>query len=59
MKIFEAIRKDHEQQRLLMKILVETTGDSESRKKYFTELKAALSNHALAEERHFYAPLMA
>ena len=58
MKIFEAIRIDHEQQRLLMKILVETSGNSDSRQKYFAELTAALANHALAEERYFYAPLM-
>ncbi|WJG09646.1 hemerythrin domain-containing protein [Aliiglaciecola sp. LCG003] len=58
MEIFTAIRKDHEKQRLLMKILVETTGNSESRQKYFTELKAELAHHAIAEERHFYSPLM-
>ena len=58
MEIFQAIRKDHETQRLLMKILVETSGDTKSRRDYFKELKAQLSRHAVAEERHFYAPLM-
>jgi hypothetical protein len=58
MEIFQAIRKDHEKQRLLMKILVETTGDSESRRRYFTELKQELEQHATAEERYFYSPLM-
>lgn len=58
MDIFQAIRKDHEKQRLLLKILVETSGESESRKDYFSELKEQLSMHAVAEERHFYAPLM-
>lgn len=58
MEIFEAIRKDHERQRLLMKILVETTGDSESRRDFYEEFKKALQGHAVAEERHFYAPLM-
>jgi hypothetical protein len=58
MKIFEALRKDHEKQRLLLKILVNTSGSSDSRKTYFAELKAELNNHAVAEERYFYAPLM-
>ena len=58
MEIFEALRKDHERQRLLMKILVETTGDSESRRDFYEELKKSLQNHAIAEERHFYVPLM-
>ena len=58
MKIFEAIREDHEKQRLLMKVLVETSGASASREKYFKELKAELAKHAIAEERYFYMPLM-
>ncbi len=58
MEIFEAIRKDHEKQRLLMKILLETSGNSESRREYFAELKDQLTQHAAAEERYFYAPLM-
>ncbi|WP_339722251.1 hemerythrin domain-containing protein [uncultured Paraglaciecola sp.] len=58
MKIFQALRKDHEKQRLLMKILVETSGDTHKRREYFSELKAQLSQHAAAEERHFYSPLM-
>ena len=58
MEIFQALRKDHEKQRLLMKILVETSGDTESRREYFTELKEQLNQHAIAEERHFYSPLM-
>ena len=58
MKIFEAIRQDHEKQRLLMKVLMETSGDSPSRSTFFKELKAELAKHAIAEERHFYIPLM-
>ncbi|MEP7705004.1 hemerythrin domain-containing protein [Paraglaciecola sp. 25GB23A] len=58
MKIFEALRQDHEKQRLLMNILTKTSGSSQSRVSYFAELKTELANHALAEERHFYAPLM-
>lgn len=58
MNIFEALRQDHEKQRLLLKILVETHGDTAARREYFDELKDELERHATAEERHFYIPLM-
>ena len=58
MNIFEALRQDHEKQRLLLKILVETHGDTAARREYFDELKDELERHATAEERHFYVPLM-
>jgi len=58
MDIFAALRSDHEKQRLLMKVLVETSGDSASRRDFFQDLKQQLTQHAIAEERHFYAPLM-
>ena len=58
MQILQAIRKDHETQRLLMKILVETSGATNRRRDYFKQLKDQLSQHSVAEERHFYAPLM-
>lgn len=58
MDIFTAIKSDHEKQRLLMKILVETSGDSESRRDFFADLKNLLVTHSTAEERHFYAPLI-
>lgn len=58
MKIFEALRQDHEKQRLLLKILSETSGDSPARREYYQELKEQLESHAVAEERHFYSPLM-
>ena len=58
MNIFEALRQDHEKQRLLLKILVETHGDTAARREYFNELKDELERHATAEERHFYVPLM-
>jgi hypothetical protein len=58
MKIFEAIRQDHEKQRVLMRVLVETSGATPSREKFFKELKVELAKHAIAEERHFYIPLM-
>ena len=58
MDIFAALRSDHEKQRLLMKALVETTGDSASRQDFFQDLKVQLKQHSIAEERHFYMPLM-
>ncbi|MBU2869632.1 hemerythrin domain-containing protein [Colwellia sp. E2M01] len=58
MDIFTALRSDHEKQRLLMQALVETTGESASRKDFFNDLKTQLSQHSTAEERYFYAPLM-
>ncbi|MEQ3652670.1 MAG: hemerythrin domain-containing protein, partial [Glaciecola sp.] len=58
MKIFEALRKDHDKQRALVKLLLDTQGDSEVRQTYYQQLKKELALHAKAEERHFYAPLM-
>jgi len=56
--IFTALRSDHEKQRFLMQILVQTTGDSASRREFFQDLKRQLNQHAIAEERYFYAPLI-
>lgn len=58
MKIFEALRKDHDKQRALIKLLLDTKGDSSTREEYYSQLKKELESHAVAEERHFYAPLM-
>ena len=37
MKIFEALRQDHEKQRLLLKILAETSGNTPARQEYFED----------------------
>jgi len=58
MKIYEAIRIDHDIQRDLLDKLTETTGDSDERKEIFKKLKKELVLHANAEERHFYKPLI-
>lgn len=58
MKIFEALRQDHDKQRALLNLILDTSGDSEVRKEYYAQLKEELEEHAIAEERHFYAPLM-
>lgn len=58
MNIFESIREDHEKQRTLAELLTKTSGDSEGRDELFQRLKRELEVHAIAEERHFYTPLI-
>lgn len=57
--IFEALRESHERQRALYSALTETSGDTPERRELFDHLKTELAAHALAEDRHFYVPLMA
>lgn len=56
--IFEALRESHERQRGLYRQLVQTSGDTPERQDLFAQLKTELAAHELAEDRHFYAPLM-
>ena len=56
--IFDALRESHERQRDLYRRLVETSGDTPERQELFAQLKAELAAHELAEDRHFYVPLM-
>lgn len=56
--IFEALREDHDKQRDLADRLLETSGETEERKRIFFELKHELAVHANAEERFFYNPLI-
>jgi exonuclease VII large subunit len=58
LNIFEALREGHERQRVLYRQLVETSGDTPERHELFEQLKTELLAHELAEERHFYIPLM-
>lgn len=58
MTIFETLRISHDLQRTLVDQVIATSGDTPERREYFTQLKLELSAHALAEERHFYVPLM-
>jgi hemerythrin-like domain-containing protein len=58
MNIFQALREDHDKQRRLIELLVQTQGDSEGRDELFERLRSELTRHAAAEERHFYVPLM-
>ncbi|TEA79854.1 hemerythrin domain-containing protein [Allopusillimonas ginsengisoli] len=58
MNIFEALRESHEIQRTLALQLIKTSGDTPERSALFKDLRKELAAHALAEERHFYAPIM-
>lgn len=56
--IFEAIREDHDIQRTLCEKLLKTSGKSQERKELWDKLKIELKGHEVAEERHFYKPLI-
>lgn len=56
--IFDVLKFSHEKQRELSDKLIETTGDSEERRHYFSLLKNELFAHAVAEDRYFYIPMM-
>ncbi|MGQ7249367.1 hemerythrin domain-containing protein [Halomonas sp. V046] len=58
MTLFEALRESHDKQRRLLERLVETEGDSQGRDELFARVKAELENHAGAEERALYVPMM-
>ncbi|HHF0533507.1 TPA: hemerythrin domain-containing protein [Vibrio alginolyticus] len=56
--IFDVLKESHEKQRLLLDALMETSGDSPARAEFYHNLKEELEQHAAAEERFFYAPLI-
>ncbi|KAB0465757.1 hemerythrin domain-containing protein [Vibrio kanaloae] len=56
--IFDVLKDSHEKQRLLMDALLQTSGDTQARQEFYISLKDELTKHAIAEERHFYAPLI-
>ena len=58
MTLFEDLRASHDKQRRLLDLLVKTHGDSEGRDELFQRLRAELENHAAAEERALYIPMM-
>ena len=58
MNIFEALRQSHEIQRSLTSRVSDTSGDTPLRRELFNTLKIELTAHSLAEERHFYVPIM-
>ncbi|WP_322522152.1 hemerythrin domain-containing protein [Guyparkeria halophila] len=58
MEIFEALREDHDTQRDLLARLVETEGNTQTRRDLLRLTRNALVHHEVAEERYFYTPLM-
>lgn len=56
--IFDVLKDSHEKQRLLMDAILQTSGDNQARQEFYSSLKEELTKHAVAEERHFYAPLI-
>nr|WP_299245967.1 hemerythrin domain-containing protein [uncultured Halomonas sp.] len=58
MTLFEELRDDHDTQRTLLDLLVKTEGNSEGRDELFQKVKAELQQHAAAEERALYVPMM-
>lgn len=58
MTLFEDLRESHDKQRRLLDLLVKTHGDSEGRDELYKRLRAELENHAAAEERALYIPMM-
>ena len=58
MKIYEAIKNDHEIQRELCDKIMKTSADSKERNELWQELKKELEVHEVAEERHFYEALI-
>lgn len=58
MNIFEALRQSHETQRELGAKLLKTEGASEERDELLKQYKIELAAHEIAEERHFYVPLL-
>lgn len=57
--ILERLRTDHDKQRELLDAILETTGDSETRKDLFTQLTKELKSHAAAEEQAVYSEMLA
>ncbi len=58
MKIYEAIKEDHNIQRDLCDKIIKTSGASKERKELWLELKRELEVHEVAEERYFYSALI-
>ncbi len=57
--IFERLREDHDKHRTLIDLCAKTHGASEGRDELFAKVRAELRSHANAEEKVFYAALLA
>ncbi len=59
MNIYERLKRDHDEQRDLMRRIMDTYGDSERRNMLFDKLYREAEAHAAAEEQTLYATMMA
>jgi hemerythrin superfamily protein len=57
--IYQRLKNDHDKHRDLLEKIVDTSGDSDERRKHWKTFYEDVSAHAAAEEEVFYAPLMA
>ncbi|QIG78455.1 hemerythrin domain-containing protein [Stakelama tenebrarum] len=58
-RIFDDLKRDHDRQRVLLKQLEETHGDTAERRDLFEKLRLELQAHAAAEEESLYATMLA
>lgn len=58
MDIYQRLKDDHGKQRGLAAALLETSGDSDDRRRLYDAMKAEMHAHADAEEQIFYAALI-
>ena len=56
--IFARLKQDHDRHRELLDRLLETEGESEERRRLFTELTKELKSHAAAEEQALYSTML-
>lgn len=58
MDIYERLIKDHDKQKKLADRIMETSGNSDERRRLFEQFKAEAVSHANAEEQTLYAVLI-
>lgn len=58
MTIFEDLRASHEIQRALARTMTHARASADNHRAAFLALARELDAHAVAEERHFYVPLL-
>ncbi len=56
--VYERIKQDHDVHRQLLDGIADTTGDSQQRRKLWTQFYYDVKSHAAAEEETFYSKLM-
>ena len=57
-KIFDDLKRDHDNHRELLQKIADTKGDTEERRELFENLRTELQAHAAAEEESLYATML-